>query len=177
MIRLRPACPRDALALAELGKATFTSAFGHLYSHRDLADFLTSTHAKERIAAHIEDPDILYCLAEDETRGDLVGYCRMSTKIGVDYDPGPARAIELSQLYLDESQFGTGLAGRLMDWVISEARDRRYEEIILSVYAENFRAQAFYRRYGFAHVADTIFMVGAHCDAEYLYRLALRDCE
>lgn len=177
MIRLRPACPQDALALAELGKATFISAFGHLYSHRDLADFLAITHAEDRIAAQIEDLDVLYCLAEDKSRRELVGYCKISKKIGVDYDPGPARAIELSQLYLDESQFGTGLAGRLMDWVISEARDRQCEEIILSVYAENVRAQAFYHRYGFAHIADTIFMVGEHCDAEYLYRLVLRDRE
>lgn len=177
MIRLRPAYPRDVTALAALGKATFTSAFGDLYSHRDLSDFLNRTHAEDRIAAHIDDPDVLYCLAEEEAGGDLVGYCKISSKIGVDYDPGPARAIELSQLYLDASQFGTGLAGRLMDWVMAEARERRCEEIILSVYAENLRAQSFYHRYGFEHIADTIFMVGEHCDPEYLYRLILRDRE
>lgn len=174
MIRLRPADADDVEALATLGKATFTSAFGHLYSSDNLASFLTQTHAETRIAGNIADPGMIYCLADDEA-GNLVGYCKISTAIGVDYDPGSASAIELSQLYLDDSQFGTGLAGRLMDWVIDEARRRGCDEIILSVFSENFRAQSFYHRYGFEHIADTIFMVGDHIDAEFLYRLTLRD--
>ncbi|AMO70771.1 GNAT family N-acetyltransferase [Sphingorhabdus sp. M41] len=175
MIRLRPACPQDVEALAKLGKATFTSAFGNLYSSNDLASFLEQTHSEARITANIADADTIYRLAEDEASGALVGYCKISTKIGLDYDPGKASAIELSQLYLDNSQFGTGLAGQFMDWVISQARERHCGEIILSVYAENFRAQSFYHRYGFEHIADTIFMVGDHCDPELLYRLILRD--
>tara|TARA_R110000787_G_scaffold3020_6_gene11937 strand:- start:5090 stop:5617 length:528 start_codon:yes stop_codon:yes gene_type:complete len=175
LIRLRPACPDDVEALAELGKATFTSAFGTLYSSNDLASFLAQTHSEARIASNIADAQTVYRLAEDEASGALVGYCKISTRIGVDYDPGKASAIELSQLYLDDSQFGTGLAGQFMDWVIASARERDCEEIILSVYADNFRAQAFYHRYGFEHIADTTFMVGDHCDAEFLYRLTLRD--
>ncbi len=175
MIRLRPAYPNDVEALAKLGKTTFTSAFGHLYSSKDLASFLAQTHSEARIASNIADTETIYRLAEEEADGTLVGYCRISTRIGVDYDPGKASAIELSQLYLDDSQFGTGLAGQLMDWVISSAREHNCEAIILSVYAENFRAQSFYHRYGFEHIADTTFMVGDHCDAEFLYRLILDD--
>tara|TARA_R110000850_G_scaffold267534_1_gene398551 strand:+ start:58 stop:585 length:528 start_codon:yes stop_codon:yes gene_type:complete len=175
MIRLRPARADDVEALAKIGKATFTSAFGHLYSSKNLASFLEQTHAGARIASNIADPGVLYRLAEDTASGDLIGYCKISTSIGVDYDPGSASAIELSQLYLDDSQFGTGLAGRLMDWVIAEARERDCDEIILSVYADNVRAQSFYHRYGFEHIADTVFMVGDHCDPEFLYRLTLRD--
>ncbi len=175
MIRFRPAYPDDIEALAELGKATFTSAFGPLYSSNDLASFLAQTHSEARIASNIADTGTIYRLAEDEASGALVGYCKISSRIGVDYDPGEASAIELSQLYLDDSQFGTGLAGQFMDWVIANARKRGCEEIILSVYAENFRAQSFYHRYGFEHIADTTFMVGDHCDAEFLYRLTLRD--
>ncbi len=175
MIRLRPARADDVEALAKIGKATFTSAFGHLYSSKNLASFLEQKHARARIASNIANAGVLYRLAEDEASGSLVGYCKISTNIGLDYDPGSASAIELSQLYLDDSQFGTGLAGQLMDWVISQARERHCAEIILSVFSENFRAQSFYHRYGFEHIADTTFMVGDHCDLEFLYRLTLRD--
>tara|TARA_R110002124_G_C8782103_1_gene500857 strand:- start:231 stop:758 length:528 start_codon:yes stop_codon:yes gene_type:complete len=175
LIRLRPAYADDVAALAKLGTATFTSAFGHLYSSKNLASFLAQTQSESRIASNIADPAVLYCLAEDTASGNLVGYCKISTNIGLDYDPGSTGAIELSQLYLDDSQFGTGLANQLMDWVISKARKRNCGEIILSVFSENFRAQSFYHHYGFEHIADTIFMVGDHCDAEFLYRLTLTD--
>ena len=48
-----------------------------------------------------------------------------------------------------------------------------HDAILLSVYAENFGAQRFYQRYGFAHVADITFQVGEQLDPEFLYELKL----
>ena len=45
--------------------------------------------------------------------------------------------------------------------------------MLLSVYSENFGAQRFYQRYGFAKIADITFKVGDHYDPEYLYELKL----
>lgn len=171
MIQLRDARPADVAALCALGRATFCDTFAHLYTPEDLAEFLEQAHSPARIAANIADPLIKYQLAEDD--GELVGYCKISKEIGLDYQPGAAKAMELSQLYLTASQFGSGLAARLMQWAIDQARQYECDEIVLSVYSDNPRAQAFYRRYGFEHIADTYFMVGQQRDYEFLFRLKL----
>jgi len=43
--------------------------------------------------------------------------------------------------------------------------------VLLSVYSENYGAQRFYQRYGFAKIADITFRVGTQLDAEFLYQL------
>ena len=46
--------------------------------------------------------------------------------------------------------------------------------MVLSVYSENFGAQRFYERYGFAKTADTTFKVGEQLVHEFLYEKPLK---
>ena len=61
----------------------------------------------------------------------------------------------------------------MMDWVLAEARGRGADEIFLSVFIDNIRAQRFYDRYGFEAVGRYDFMVGTHADEDIVMRLAL----
>ena len=61
---LRSATPADAQALAELGRVSFTAAFGHLYKPEDLAAFLAEYRTPEKFLAHLADPPTLVQLAE-----------------------------------------------------------------------------------------------------------------
>ena len=54
-----------------------------------------------------------------------------------------------------------------------EAAGAGHDAVLLSVYAENYGAQRFYQRYGFAKIADITFQVGEQLDAEFLYELKL----
>ena len=54
-----------------------------------------------------------------------------------------------------------------------EARRRGAEELYLSVFTENHRAKAFYRRYGFAYVGPYKFMVGEQADEDEIWKLDL----
>ena len=64
------------------------------------------------------------------------------------------------------------LAARLTDWGIGWARARA-SVLYLSVFTENARAQAFYRRYGFYDVGRNAFRVGNHIDEDRFFRLDL----
>jgi diamine N-acetyltransferase len=171
MTTYRAPADADATALAELGETSFVEAFGHLYSRENLNLFLSRSYAVENVAADIASPNQLYLIAENE--GGMIGYCKLGLDITLDYDPGTRRAMELKQLYLRQNSVGTGVGQHLMDWAIAEGRTRGFDDIILSVYRDNARAQRFYQKYGFRHIADTYFMVGNHRDDEYLYGLAL----
>ena len=59
-----------------------------------------------------------------------------------------------------------------MDWAIDRSRARA-AILYLSVFTENRRAQAFYRRYGFVDVGRNAFRVGNHIDEDRIWRLDL----
>ena len=168
MITYRAPTVQEAAALADLGRNSFVETFGHLYRPEDLSAFLEDTYAREGVAAQIGSPRYIFRVAEDD--GQLVGYCKLGLDVSLDYDPGEKTVVELKQLYLMATHQGVGVAQALMDWAIAEAEVRKADEIILSVWAENARAQRFYHKYGFEWIADTYFMVGSHRDDEFLYR-------
>jgi diamine N-acetyltransferase len=167
MIFYRAPQPEDASALAALARETFDQAFAHLYSAEDLAAFHAEWKTPEAFAAWIGDPRVRILVASDEE--GMIGYAMIGFDIKLDYDPGDRSAVELKQLYLRARHHGKGVAQRLMDWVIEQAQSISADEIVLSVYSGNDRGMAFYHKYGFAKIADTIFIVGSQIDAEYLY--------
>lgn len=168
---LRPATLADAPALARLGADTFVAAFGHLYRPEDLATFIAEVHNEEAVGAEIAGDECTHRLVEED--GALVAFCKLRhpTKFG-DYtdarDP-----IELGQLYALPTHTGSGIGAQLMDWALVHARAGGHDAVLLSVYAENFGAQRFYQRHGFAKIADITFKVGKHIDPEFLYELKL----
>ena len=163
----------DCSALSELGCSSFTETFGHLYSAENLNLFLTQTHNIAVVTQELLNPMRRYRVAEES--GSMVGYCKLGLDNSLSLDlPGRA-VLELKQLYLRSSHFGAGVADNLMEWTIDSARRLNMDDVVLSVYSDNPRAQRFYQRYGFTHAANCFFMVGAHRDDEFLYRLKLRD--
>jgi len=172
-MQLRPATPADLPALARLGRESFVAAFGHLYRTEDLERFLAEYRTEERFAAQLAEPAVLVQLAEDQ--GQLLGYCLIERGHGFAERPAPQprRPVFLSQLYCAASATGRGIGAALIAWAIAEARAWGADEIQLSVYSENLGAQRFYRRYGFAKLADIDFWVGNHRDDEFLYGLRL----
>lgn len=167
----RPATLADAPALAALGAETFVAAFGDLYSAEDLEAFLAAVHNPEAVAGEIAGDSCTHRLVEHE--GELVAFCklRFPTKFGAYSDA--ANPIELGQLYALPGHTGAGIGAQLMDWALGVAREGGHDAVLLSVYSENFGAQRFYQRYGFAKIADITFQVGDHFDPEFLYELKL----
>lgn len=168
---LRPATLDDAPALGKLGADSFVAAFGHLYRPDDLEAFLAEVHNPEAVAGEIAGEDCTHRLVE--VAGELVAFCKLRypTKFGGYSDARDP--IELGQLYALPGHTGSGIGAQLMDWALAHARENGHDAVLLSVYAENFGAQRFYQRYGFAKIADITFKVGDHLDPEFLYELKL----
>jgi ribosomal protein S18 acetylase RimI-like enzyme len=167
-IQYRDAVGADAAALAAFAEATFTATFGHLYPPQDLAAFVTEKYRAPIIAAELADAETRYRLA---LRGDaIVGYCKMGA---VEMDVDATEAVELHRLYVDAGAKGSGIAQALMDEALAWARGRGAKAMYLSVWENNARAQAFYRRYGFEHIGEHKFMVGSIADRDFIWKLEL----
>lgn len=66
--------------------------------------------------------------------------------------------------------WGTGIAQHLLDFALSEARERGVRKISLSVRSDNARAKAFYERNGFVHEGHDpmlFFIDGFFVDGEH----------
>ncbi|MFM5930904.1 MAG: N-acetyltransferase family protein [Novosphingobium sp.] len=166
-LTLRPATPDDIPALSRLGIDSFVEKFGHMYSAKDLADFLDEAHSPAALAKEIADPNRLYRLAERD--GRLLGYCKLGLTCGFPEYARGSRVLELKQLYTDPAATGQGIGAALMDWAMAEFTARQADEVQLSVWSGNDGAQKFYARYGFGKVADITFRVGEQLDEEFLF--------
>ena len=171
MIATRDATPADALAVRALYIACFTDTFGHLYAAEDFAVFM-GWQDEARWHAEFADPDFAVHVAESQN--GLIGFAKLGPA-SMPFDPGDRACIELRQLYVLPEAKGTGIAARLMDWSVAEARRRGAADLWLSVFTDNDRARRFYRRYGFVEVMPYKFMVGNHADEDMICKLALDD--
>jgi ribosomal protein S18 acetylase RimI-like enzyme len=169
MTAYRDATPDDASLIADLFERAFVETFGHLYRAEDLAAFLATLSA-EGFRRELVEPAYAFRLAFEGE--EAAGFCKLGP-LGLPVAP-EVPAIELRQLYLLRRWHGRGIAAALMDWGLAEARRRGAEEVYLTVYTQNHRARAFYRRYGFAYVAPYKFMVGEQADEDEIWKLALR---
>ncbi len=167
MVTYRTPDIAEAGQVAKLARDTFVETFGHLYSAENLALFIEQVYQPDFIASELHNPKVCYLIAE--TDGEMVGFCKVGFGVTLNYDPGDRQVVELKQLYLHQAAQGTGIGQSLMDWAIAEAKAADADEMLLSVYSDNPRAQRFYVRNGFTKIADTFFMVGNHRDAEFLF--------
>jgi ribosomal protein S18 acetylase RimI-like enzyme len=169
--RLRPAESSDLPALAELARASFVVAFGHLYRAEDLAAFLAEHRTPEAYGEHLADPGTRIQLAETDRA--LAGYALIHIPSEFASESDASLPLALHQLYCAPGMTGRGTGAALMEWALGEARTLGCDAVQLSVYSENFAAQRFYARYGFFKIADIGFMVGDHRDEEFLLELPL----
>jgi ribosomal protein S18 acetylase RimI-like enzyme len=168
MIDYRDAAPEDAALISDLFERAFVETFGHLYRPEDLKAFLDRL-SPEGFRGELEDRAYRFRLAFDgET---AAGFCKLGP---LTLPVSPERpAQELRQLYLLKAFHGSGIATMLMDWALAEARRHGTEVLYLTVYKDNLRAKAFYRRYGFAYVKPYSFMVGEQADEDEIWQASL----
>ena len=170
---LRPASLLDAEPLARLGRESFCAAFEHLYRPEDLSAFLEEVYSPAVVAEEIADPTMTHRLAQEKEGGPLTGFVKMRAPSWYADESDAPNPIALGQLYTDPARTGEGIGAALMDWAVAFAREQGHDAIQLSVWSENFGAQRFYQRYGFAKIADIHFMVGEQRDEEFLYEKRL----
>jgi ribosomal protein S18 acetylase RimI-like enzyme len=132
-VRIRPAAPEDAGALARAHLQAWAEAYQLVLS----AQFLASMELGPRLAMWqrvLVDPESVTEVA-DPGGGGLAGFA--STRPAGPDDP---RELELWGIYLLADWHGQGIGQRLLDAVIGD------RPCFLWVAEDNPRAEAFYRR-------------------------------
>jgi len=168
-MQIRPVEKADieelAVPLSKLGTATFTESFGHLYSSENLAFFFNKNHSETAYRNSINNPEQFIWVAQIDQ--ELVGYLTLCPN-GLPCDPPVPNAIELNRLYVRTTHHNQGIGQKLMDAAIAHIRSNEIDNIVLSVWSENFAGHRFYQRNGFEKIGEYLFPVGDHYDREWI---------
>jgi len=169
MIDYRDATPADGAALDAMAQAIWIETFAHGVSAEDAAAYLAQAYGPDgKLLADLSSGAARFHLAL--ANGRVVGYAKVNPPWLPDAEPG---ALQLSQIYVSSDQHGAGIGKALLDWAIATARAQGATALLLTVWEENHRAAAFYRKHGFEHVGDYAFAVGTQVDTDHIMRLAL----
>ncbi len=155
--QIRTASHSDAQTLSELGRNTFIETFASDNSQEDVDLYVRKTFSAEKQLKEIQDRDRMIEIA---WIGDqAAGYLHL-----LKGTPDPcvtgASPMEILRLYVDSRWHGKGVGAELMNKCIQLAAAGKFETLWLGVWENNFRAQAFYKKYGFEAVGQHIFRLG-----------------
>jgi len=157
LLTIRRAEIQDAATLSDFGRRVFHETFGPQNRAEHLAAYLDSAYTEARQRGEIEDPAVHTLLVEEDDR--LVAFAQLR-----EAPPPPSvpagSPVELWRFYVDPHLHGRGVAATLMTAVEQRARALDARTLWLGVWEKNTRAQAFYRKHGFAVAGSQIFMLG-----------------
>lgn len=154
---LRRATPTDAAALAELAATTFREAYLATNDPAHVEAYITDNYGVEKLAAELADPANLtwFALQGDAPVGFLT--LRPGATTPAVTGPGP---IQLHRIYVLAARYGQGDGAALMQMALDEGRRLGCGTIWLSLWDQNHRAMAFYKKWGFAIVGTKPFLFG-----------------
>jgi GNAT superfamily N-acetyltransferase len=187
---IRRAVLSDAKELSRLGEVTFVDTFGHMYSADNLAAYLADAYNVARIEADLADDAKAMWIVERAADADAdadadaprgIGYA-LAGPCGLPHADVTPHCLELKRFYLVRDWQAKGVGTRLLELVDAWLKDQsllrtragQRHFVWVSVWSENFGAQRFYSRVGFAKFAEYKFLVGQHQDEEFMFR---RDAE
>jgi diamine N-acetyltransferase len=170
-IELRLAAPADAAPLARFAARLFQETYGAFNRPDDIRDYVSRHFLPSRLAADLADPDVRVVIGELGQK--IVGYGLL--RRGPAPQPLPGREpAELARLYVDPTYHGHGIAARLLERCIEEARLTWDADLLwLSVWKENPRAVRFYEKQGFRVAGSLPFSLGADVQEDHLMILPL----
>jgi len=170
VVSLRKATTADAELLTELGARTFVETFAVDNTEQNMADYLAQSFTPEKQLAELADPNSIVKIAEVDDVA--VGYYMLSTNktpAGIESN----NAIELVRLYVAKDCIGKGVGAALMKDCLEQAKQLGHETIWLGVWENNFRAQAFYRKWNFEVVGTHVFQLGDDAQTDFLMQRQL----
>jgi diamine N-acetyltransferase len=158
---LREARLEDAAALAAFAERSFADTFGAQNNPADMAAYLAASFSPAIQAAEIADTATIILLAVRNPTGssDIAGYAHLVAE-GAD--------MQMKRLYVKPEWKGRGLAARLLKRIVEECRRHGAQRLWLTVWTENPRAIAFYKKAGFRICGSEVFMVGDDAQTDHV---------
>jgi diamine N-acetyltransferase len=166
-ICVRNAITDDVEALSAFAAAIFPLGGRPGADPLDLSHYIATELTAKCFRTWIENPNAIMFVAE--IADQICGYVlvlRLSPHPQIE-DAAPA---ELRKLYVAPAHHGRGIADELVRQALTSLERDCRAAVWLSVFSENPRAIAFYKKWGFRIVGTQLFLVGADPQRDFLMR-------
>jgi len=168
---VRRAGADDAAALAALGERTFREAWAAFNDPADMDAYCAECFAPGVVEADLALGRAQYFVAMSD--GEVAGYLR--TTAGEPPDCVRARLpAEISRVYVLRRWHGRGVAHALMAAGLDALAAIGHDVAWLAVWQQAQRAQAFYRKWGFATVGTTTFRLHRDLQDDFVMQRPVR---
>jgi len=156
MITIRRATVADADAVAAFAVRLLPLGCPET-KPEDLAAYIAAELTPARFRQHLQDSNIMVLVGEHGPT--LAGYMLIALRSTNALVASP-HCTEFRKLYVDPAHHGQGVAAGLMREALALIEADGGHPVWLSCFSENFRAQAFYKKYGFAIIGEQVFRMG-----------------
>jgi len=156
-VTVRKAEPKDANTLAHIGAKLFEQTFAGPIPEDAIATYIEESFGEKQQQQELTDPDIVSLLVESD--GTTIGFAQVR-KMEIPVHSEDPADVQLWRIYLDRQYHGSGIAQSVMKELGLLARQMNATGIWLTVWEQNTRAFAFYRKFGFNPVGVQEFRTG-----------------
>lgn len=167
-LTVRTATSADVPLLVTLGMRTFYDTFAEVNTEADMDQYLAKNFNENQVRSELNDASNTFLLVE--SNGIPAGYAKLRTGTTPE-ELGDARAIELERLYVDKKFIGKRVGRFLMDSCLSRAKSEGYRILWLGVWERNYRAIAFYQKYGFKKFSSHPFLLGSDLQTDDMMKI------
>lgn len=151
-LHIKRATAEDAGLISHLSKITFEDTFRGTCTDEDLQGFVDHVFSPGAVLNELKDENDLYFIAW--YNNVAAGYMRLKE----DYNDYPAikkyKALELKRIYVLKEYQSKKIGAALMAHALQLAEEKNYEVLWLGVWEHNYKAQSFYKKWGFRDTGD-----------------------
>jgi len=169
-ICVRCAMSDDAEALSAFAAAVFPLGGPPRADPLDVAHYVATELTVECFRTLIENPNAILFVAEI---ADHICGCALALRSSPHPQIADGAPAELQKFYVAPAHHGRGVADELMRRALASLGQDRVAAVWLSVYSENPRAIAFYKKWDFRVVGTHEMLVGSDRQKDFLMQLDL----
>ena len=166
VIRVAQAARHEMPLVQAIGQTVYSETFAPYNTTENMRAYLKEAYNLDQLMHEWAEAESAYLIAWS---GELpAGFLRLRRNDEVAAQLGND-TLELQRLYVYNSFQGRGVAARLMEEFMDIAQARQVEWVWLGVWEKNFRAQAFYQKWGFRKFGEHVFQMGDDPQIDWLF--------
>jgi ribosomal protein S18 acetylase RimI-like enzyme len=157
--------------LQKLCIQTFTETFGNDNTKEQLQEYFDKSYNLSVLKSDIEskESDTYFILLNNKEVGYLkVNWGNEQTEKKLE------SGFEIQRIYILKEYQSRGLGKKLFEFSLEKAKESNCEWVWLGVWEKNYKAQNFYKKFGFEKFSEHIFAVGDKKDCDWLLRKKLK---
>ena len=168
VLKIRKATGADAEILAAIARKSFYDAFAEHPKNapEDMQTYMDESFTAEAISEDLADANAIYFVAE--LGDEMVGYAKLKRNSREECVSGK-NPIELCRLYSLNEYIGKGIGKTLMLKCLKFAAENAHDWMWLGVWEFNYRAQEFYKKFGFEKCGEHIFQLGSDPQTDWVF--------